>query len=126
MGFGPKVPDPESGVKAVIDLITLLYPEQATPSVNYWLQAICEPLLIARAPLRFDTIDRFLSDHEFRGHILDKPEIPEKWREVWSKYPQVIDPAHLDSDLAWLIRDRLAVESDPDTPNSIEPPPDPL
>ncbi len=121
MGFGPKAPDPESGVKAVIDLITLLYPQLATPSVKFWLQAICEPLLLARAPLAFETIDRFLSHREFRQHILENPSISEKWRDLWTQYPGSIDPQKLDKDLAWLIRDRLAAQHD-DTPGASKPP----
>ncbi|WP_020375678.1 hypothetical protein [Sulfobacillus thermosulfidooxidans] len=109
MGFGPSTGDPQSGVKAVIDLIDLLYPERSTPSLKRWLEAICEPLLTAHAPLAFDTIARFLSQQDFRQYILAQPGIAGHWQTLWYAYEGSIDPEQLDPDLAWLIHDRLAV-----------------
>jgi hypothetical protein len=79
--------------------------------------------LTARAPLSFDTINRFLSQPDFRRHILENPGISEKWRELWPHYPGVVDPLQLDGDLAWLIHDRLTVLNESmETPNFPEKP----
>lgn len=106
MGFGPQAPDVESGVRAVKDLIELLYPDRATTSALALFGETARALLSAKAPLTFENVDRFWKDPEWREWIMGRwPEaLPGPWEGHGGS---AVDPADLDQDFAWLIQDRI-------------------
>lgn len=111
MGFGPRMPDIESGVKAVTDLIELLYPERSTPEAIEWLAASARALLSARAALTFANIDRFWRDPDWRKWILDR--VPQATPGPWDAYrQQSVAPSDLDQNFGWLVQDRLEATRD--------------
>ncbi len=105
MGFGPHLRDRDDAVQAVVDIVSLLYPERATPCALSLLAAIARTLLTAGEPLEFMAMARFLSDPDWRHAVLaDAPDQAPKWS---AQTGQAIDPAALNPDFAWLLRDRL-------------------
>ena len=106
MGFGPKAPDIESGVKAVQDLIELLYPERAKrPTLTLFGQC-ARALLTAKAPLTFENIERLLTDPEWRSWIQNR--WPDPVTGPWDGTESaVINPADLDENFNWLLKDRI-------------------
>lgn len=114
MGFGPKTPDIESGVQAIKEIVTLLYPEHSTAHCLDTLAAIARAILMAQASLSFETIDQFLRNPEWRQWVLDRTtaDIQKAWGFAQG---QVLDPNQLDQDFGWLLRDRLdALKDFPD------------
>ncbi|MBX5467945.1 MAG: hypothetical protein K6U14_10725 [Firmicutes bacterium] len=120
MGFGPTLPDRRRAVEAVRDIVTLLYPEHATPAALAWLEAIAAALLEARAALSFRTMAQFLADPDWRRIILERA--PEA-RGPWAPYEgQPLDPSALDPHLGALFADRLqTLEGPPLAPESLDP-----
>ncbi|NMP21324.1 hypothetical protein [Sulfobacillus harzensis] len=118
MGFGPKTSSIESGVQAVRDLIDLLYPERATPTVLDLFGQSARALLTAKAALTFENIDRFWRDPAWRDWIQARwaKPISGPWESLSG---QAVDPTDLDPDFGWLIADRLAAAGDDtdDNPN---------
>ncbi len=110
MGFGPRLPDRDAAVQAIMDIVSLLYPERATPSALAVLSTIARALLTAGEPLAFQAIARFLNDPDWRQTVLKR--VPDQ-ASIWSAHAgQAIDPADLDIDFAWLLRDRLSAQVD--------------
>ncbi|PSR20967.1 MAG: hypothetical protein C7B45_12790 [Sulfobacillus acidophilus] len=106
MGFGPKASSVESGVRAVKDLIELLYPEHATASSLSLVEHSTRALLSAGAALTFENIDRFWRDPKWRAEIMKL--WPEPISGPWDSHDnQVLSPDALDKDFGWLLRDRI-------------------
>ena len=107
MGFGPKAGSVEDGVQAVRDLMELLYPERAGAEVLDLVGSTARALLTAKAALSFENIQRFWIDPAWRDWILARPDkpLPGPWD---AHRGQPVDPASLNPDFGWLIRDRLS------------------
>jgi len=111
MGFGPNLPDTHQAVRAVLDIVSLLYPERATDEALAVLQAIASVVLQAKAPMSFESIQRFLDTPDWREQLLERA--PEE-RPAWDRYRgQAIAPAALDPNFAWLLTDRLQALGNP-------------
>lgn len=127
MGFGPKASDIESGVRAVQDIVQLLYPDHSTEESLRVLGRLAEVLLTANAPLSFESMDRFLCDPGWRQSILSKvPATLNKPDDIWLAYPdQAVPRDSLDGNFVWLLNDRLKTSrhfdqlSDPDHTDDI-------
>lgn len=105
MGFGPSLPSDKQAVQAVLDIVALLYPERATTEALSVLKSVSSVLLAARAPMSFESIDRFLANPDWRQHILERaPEHESDWAQYAGRS---IPPTDLDADFAWLLGDRL-------------------
>ena len=110
MGFGPNLPSRREAVQAILDIVSLLYPERATPSALAVLEGIALVLLQAKAPMSFESIARFLADPAWRSTLLETAATSE---ELWQRYTGLaIDPNDLDVDFAWLVNDRLKALAD--------------
>jgi len=110
MGFGPNLPSRREAVQAILDIVSLLYPERATQSALAVLEGIALVLLQAKAPMSFESIDRFLADPGWRSTLLETAATSE---EPWQRYTGLaIDPNDLDPDFAWLVNDRLKALAD--------------
>jgi len=107
MGFGPKLPDVESGVEAVTHLISLLYPEHATPRALDLLGHTTRALLAANVPLTFAALDRFWRDGEWRQWVMGRWRAP--LAGPWDGLgPAGLAPDTLDADFGWILADRLS------------------
>lgn len=117
MGFGPTVPDRDEALRAIGEIVSALYPERATPSALAALKHVAATILAARAPLSFQTIDRFLRDPDWRAFLLSRA--PDQAPDWASTAGRPIAPQALDPDFAWLLQDRLAAneEEPPSPPN---------
>lgn len=106
MGFGPKANSVEAGVTAVRELILLLYPEQAEPEVLELFGETARALLSAKAPLSFETIQRFWSDAEWRAWLTSRWQepLPGPWT---GKEGVPVQPRDLHPVFGALIQDRL-------------------
>lgn len=110
MGFGPNLPSTRQAVQAVLDIVSLLYPERATKSALAVLEDISTILLEAKAPMSFQSIHRLLAGPAWREEILARA--PDRNGRFSTYTGKVIDPAWLDRDFAWLLHDRLKALSE--------------
>ncbi len=110
MGFGPQAPNAASGAEAVVNIVSILYPEHATAGCQAVLRALALALLEAKAALSFEMMSRFLSDPEWREEILSRGTNPSDDWSQWRGHP--INPELLDPDFSWILKERIDTLTD--------------
>lgn len=116
MGFGPSLPDSDQAIRAVREVVELVYPQWATAETLAAVERIAAALLEAKAPLSFEKMDRFLRDPDWREIILERaPKAAPAWA---SERGRAILPRSLDPALEQLLQDRLKAASEWDLPPS--------
>ncbi|PSR33738.1 MAG: hypothetical protein C7B46_09045 [Sulfobacillus benefaciens] len=110
MGFGPQTPDAASGAEAVVNIVSILYPEHATLACQAVLRALALAILEAKAPLSFEAMSRFLTDPQWREEILSRGTHPSDVWNPWRGHP--INPELLDPDFSWILKERMDTLTD--------------
>lgn len=105
MGFGPTLPDGDKALRAIREVVELLYPDLATLPALQVVEQIAAVLLEAKAPLSFEKMDQFLRDPAWREEMGRRaPGTFDPWAPFEGA---AIDPRQLDSNFARLLADRL-------------------
>lgn len=110
MGFGPQAPNAASGAEAVVNIVSILYPEHATVDCQAVLRSLALAILEAKAALSFETMSRFLADPQWREEILSRGTNPSDVWNQWRGHP--IKPEMLDPDFSWILKERLDTLTD--------------